>query len=165
VLKEAKPEKRQPFAENNSMAVLKDAANRGPTVSSSASRCPAFSSSTTGSLTALYVCNTMQQMDKHTHGKGRDKPTYCKKQVSMDAAKYFQLQFKQVGVLMLICAFTIYVQKKQSTQIVTGQQQLGESRPALNSIQRKAVKPQTVSRVAASSTRTTKTARFARTPC
>jgi len=43
VLKEAKPEKRQPFSENNSMAVLKDA-NRGPTVSSSASRCPSFSS-------------------------------------------------------------------------------------------------------------------------
>ena len=62
---------------------------------------------------------------------------------------------------MLICAYDI-VQKKQSTQIVTGQQQLGESRPAFNSIQCKAVKPQTVSRVAASSsTRTTKTARFA----
>ncbi|XP_066331469.1 uncharacterized protein [Miscanthus floridulus] len=99
VLKEAKPEKRQPFTENNSMAVLKDS-NRGVT-----------------------------QMDKHTHGKGRDKPTCGKKQ------------------------------KKQSTQIVTGQQQLGESRPAFNSIQCKAVKPQTVSRVAASSsTRTTKTA-------
>ncbi|CAD6214801.1 unnamed protein product [Miscanthus lutarioriparius] len=99
VLKEAKPGKRQPFAENNSMAVLKDS-NRGVT-----------------------------QMDKHTHGKGRDKPTCGKKQ------------------------------KKQSTQIVTGQQQLGESRPAFNSIQCKTVKPQTVSRVAASSsTRTTKTA-------
>ncbi|CAD6206824.1 unnamed protein product [Miscanthus lutarioriparius] len=98
VLKEAKPEKRQPFSENNSMAVLKDA-NRGPT-----------------------------QMDKHTHGKGRDKPTCGKKQ------------------------------KKQSTLIVTGQQQLGESRPAFNSIQCKAVKPQTVSRVAASSTRITRTA-------
>ena len=61
---------------------------------------------------------------------------------------------------MLICAYHI-VQKKQSTQIVTGQQQLGESRPAFNSIQCKAVKPQTVSRVAASSTRITKTARFA----
>lgn len=60
-----------------------------------------------------------------------------------------------------MCLYIIYVQKKQSTQIVTGQQQLGESRPAFNSTQCKAVKPQIVSRVAASSTRTTKTARFA----
>jgi len=100
VLKEAKPEKRHPFAENNSMAVLKDP-NRGPTT-----------------------------MDKHIHGKGLDKPTCGKKQM------------------------------KQSTQIVTGQQQLvGESRPAFNSTKCKAVKPQTVSRVAASSSaRTAKTA-------
>jgi hypothetical protein len=37
----------------------------------------------------------MQQMDKHTHGKGRDKPPTCgKKQVNIDAAKYFLLEFK-----------------------------------------------------------------------
>ncbi|KAL5683957.1 hypothetical protein ACJX0J_010342, partial [Zea mays] len=100
VLKEAKPEKRQPFAENNSMAVLKDA-NREVT-----------------------------QMDKHTHGKGRDKPPTCGKK-----------------------------QKKQSAQIAVTAQQLGEpTRPAFNNgIQRKAVEPERVCR-AASSTRTTKPA-------
>jgi hypothetical protein len=37
----------------------------------------------------------MQQMDKHTHGKGRDKQTTCgKKQVSANAAKCFLLKFK-----------------------------------------------------------------------
>lgn len=61
VLKETKPDKRQPFAENNSMAILKDA-NRG-----------------------------VMPMDKHTHGKGRDKMTCGEKQ------------------------------KDQSTQIATGQ--------------------------------------------
>ena len=60
---------------------------------------------------------------------------------------------------MLICAYTINVQKKRSTQSVTAQQ-LDESRPAVNSIQCRAVKPERVSRVA-SSTRTAKTARFA----
>nr|CAB3493068.1 unnamed protein product [Digitaria exilis] len=109
VQKEAKPEKRQPFAENNSMAaVLKDA-NRG-----------------------------VMPTDKYTHGKGRDKPLCGEKQ------------------------------KKQSTQIAMGGQQLCEAKPAFNSIRcnntrpamtkRKAAeKPQSVSRVA-SSTRTTKTA-------
>ncbi|KAF8709911.1 hypothetical protein HU200_029626 [Digitaria exilis] len=109
VQKEAKPEKRQPFAENNSMAaVLKDA-NRG-----------------------------VMPTDKYTHGKGRDKPLCGEKQ------------------------------KKQSTQIAMGGQQLCEAKPAFNSIRcnntrpamtkRKAAeKPQNVSRVA-SSTRTTKTA-------
>ncbi|PWZ16680.1 hypothetical protein Zm00014a_013821 [Zea mays] len=78
VLKEAKPEKRQPFTENNSTAVLKDA-NRGVT-------------------------------------------------------------------------------KKRSTQIVTAQQlDESSSRPAVNSIQCRAVKPERVSRVA-SSTRRAKTA-------
>ncbi|XP_008680997.1 uncharacterized protein [Zea mays] len=78
VLKEAKPEKRQPFTENNSTAVLKDA-NRGVT-------------------------------------------------------------------------------KKRSTQIVTAQQlDESSSRPAVNSIQCRAVKPERVSRLA-SSTRTAKTA-------
>lgn len=60
---------------------------------------------------------------------------------------------------MLICAYTINVQKKRSTQSVTAQQ-LDESRPAVNSIQCRAVKPERASRVA-SSTRTAKTARFA----
>uniref|UniRef100_A0A804N1W1 Uncharacterized protein n=1 Tax=Zea mays TaxID=4577 RepID=A0A804N1W1_MAIZE len=65
----------------------------------------------------------------------------------------------QVRPLMLTCAFTIYVQKKQSAQIDVTTQQLGEPRPAFNNgIQRKAVEPERVSR-AASSTRTTKPAR------
>jgi hypothetical protein len=34
----------------------------------------------------------MQPTDKYTKGKGRDKPFYGDKQVSIDAAKYFQLQ-------------------------------------------------------------------------
>ncbi|PUZ36828.1 hypothetical protein GQ55_9G068300 [Panicum hallii var. hallii] len=50
VQKEAKPEKRQPFAEKNSMVVLKDA-NRG-----------------------------VMPTDKYTKGKGRDKPFYGDKQ-------------------------------------------------------------------------------------
>jgi hypothetical protein len=67
----------------------------------------------------------------------------------------------KVGVLMLICAYNIYVQKKRSTQIVTAQQlDESSSRPAVNSIQCRAVKPERVSRLA-SSTRTAKTARFA----
>jgi hypothetical protein len=67
----------------------------------------------------------------------------------------------KVGVLMLICAYNIYVQKKRSTQIVTAQQlDESSSRPAVNSIQCRAVKPERVSRVA-SSTRRAKTARFA----
>jgi hypothetical protein len=49
----------------------------------------------------------MQTMDKHIHGKGLDKPTCGKKQVSIDAAIHFQLEFKQVGGLMLICAYHI----------------------------------------------------------
>ncbi|CAN6291721.1 unnamed protein product [Urochloa humidicola] len=106
VQKEAKPEKRQPFAEKNSMAVLKEA-------------------------------NRVMPTDKYTHGMGRDKPLYGEKQ------------------------------KKQSTQIAMGQQ-LGEAKPAFNSIRcnnarpamtkRKVVeKSEKVSRFA-SSTRTTKTA-------
>jgi hypothetical protein len=71
----------------------------------------------------------------------------------------------QVRPLMLTCAFTIYVQKKQSAQIDVTTQQLGEPRPAFNNgIQRKAVEPERVSR-AASSTRTTKPARFAGLLC
>ncbi|KAL5647217.1 hypothetical protein ACJX0J_041572, partial [Zea mays] len=63
-----------------------------------------------------------------------------------------------VRPLMLTCAFTIYVQKKQSAQIDVTAQQLGEPRPAFNNgIQHKAVEPERVSR-AASSTRTTKPA-------
>ncbi|CAN6322459.1 unnamed protein product [Urochloa humidicola] len=103
VQKEAKPEKRQPFAENNSTAVLKDA-------------------------------NRVMPTDKYTRGKGRDKP-FCGEK-----------------------------QKKQSTQITTGQQ-LGEAKPAFSSIKARPVmtkrkvveKSEKVSRVA-SSTRTTKTA-------
>ncbi|KAJ1293417.1 hypothetical protein BS78_01G066500 [Paspalum vaginatum] len=107
VLKEAKPERRQPFAENNSMAVLKDT-NRG-----------------------------VVPVDKHTHGKGRDKPTCGEKQ------------------------------KKQSTLVTTGQQ-LGEAKPAFNSIHCNNARPamtkgkvveksQRVSRVATAS-RSTRTA-------
>ena len=44
-------------------------------------------------LLCLYVCNTMEPMDKHTYVKGWDKPTCSEKRVSIDAAKYFQLKF------------------------------------------------------------------------
>uniref|UniRef100_A0A0A9CWR7 Uncharacterized protein n=1 Tax=Arundo donax TaxID=35708 RepID=A0A0A9CWR7_ARUDO len=107
VLKYANPERKQPFSEHNSIAVLKGA-NRG-----------------------------VMPMGKCPPAKGRDKPICGEKQ------------------------------KNQSTQIGTGQ--LGEAKPALNSIRCNSVRPaamtkgkvleksQRVSRVA-SSTRTTKTA-------
>ncbi|KAL6893991.1 hypothetical protein ACP4OV_008089 [Aristida adscensionis] len=106
VLKDANPERKQPFADKNSMAVLKDA-NRG-----------------------------VKPMHKCADGKGRSKP---------------------------ICGDK---QKKQNTHIAMGQ--LGEAKPALNSIRCNNVRPamtkgkvveksQRVCRVA-SSTRATKTA-------
>ncbi|TKV91104.1 hypothetical protein SEVIR_9G073500v4 [Setaria viridis] len=73
VQKEAKPEKRQPFAENNSMAVLKDA-NRG-----------------------------VMPTDKYNRGKGRDKPLCGEKQKQSTQMAMGQLGEAKPGFNSIRC--------------------------------------------------------------